>query len=174
MGDWGSRVRFLPGIRMGTRWCLRPLNQTFRKGDVDDPRREATGTIANSRPALEALGSVLKRAGMGNGPRGLQPLWDRLGLLPARSRAFARLSLERRRHRRYLRPASEDLLRGCSVERPRPDSQRASLRAYRTRRQSRRGRQGALLLPRQHADPFLYALPLQVSAGGIPLSPAGR
>ena len=35
--------------------------------------------------------------------------------------------------------------------------------------QSRRGRQGVLLLPRQHADPLLHEVPLQVSAGGVSL-----
>ena len=38
-----------------------------------------------------------------------------------------------------------------------------------SRRQSRRGRQGALLLPRRHADPFLHADALQISASRLSL-----
>ena len=37
------------------------------------------------------------------------------------------------------------------------------------RGQPRRGCEGVLLLPRQHAHPFLHALPLQVSPGGLSL-----
>ena len=40
--------------------------------------------------------------------------------------------------------------------------------------QSRRGRQGVLLLPRWHADPLLHADALQVPAGRVPLRPPGR
>ena len=42
------------------------------------------------------------------------------------------------------------------------------------RGQSRRGRQGALLLPRRHADALLSADALQVSAGRVSLCAAGR
>ena len=42
------------------------------------------------------------------------------------------------------------------------------------RRQPRRGRQGILLLPRQHADALLHEVSLQVSAGGVSLRPADR
>ena len=42
------------------------------------------------------------------------------------------------------------------------------------RGQPRRGRQGVLLLPRQHADALLHEVPLQVPAGRVPLRPADR
>ena len=42
------------------------------------------------------------------------------------------------------------------VERARPDPQGAAVRPDQRRRQSRRGRQGALLLPRRHADATRY------------------
>ena len=46
-----------------------------------------------------------------------------------------------------------------------PDPERAPVRAHRQRGQPRRGRQGVLLLPRQHADPLVHAVSLQVPAG---------
>ena len=45
-----------------------------------------------------------------------------------------------------------------------PDPQGAPVRAHQQRRQPRRGREGVLLLPRQHADALLHEVPLQVSA----------
>ena len=60
-------------------------------------------------------------------------------------------------------------LRPRDVERPRSDSEGAAVRADRQRRQSRRGREGVLLLPRQHADALLHEVSLQVSAGGVSL-----
>ena len=65
------------------------------------------------------------------------------------------------------------VLRAGAVERPRPDPQGARLRPHRQPGQPRRGRQGVLLLPRRHAQPQLDALPLQVSAGGVPVRLAG-
>ena len=69
----------------------------------------------------------------------------------------------------HLRPASADLLRPGAVERPRSDPQGAALRPDRQRRQSRRGREGVLLLSRQHADAFVHEVPLQVPAGRVSL-----
>src|SRR5207248_2645129 len=77
---------------------------------------------------LEALGPVRERAGMGQRSRGLQPRRDRLGLLPARPRALARLSMERRRTGRDLRPPPAHLLRAGAVEPPRSDSEGAAVR----------------------------------------------
>ena len=51
---------------------------------------------------LEALGPVPERARLGHGARGLQRRRHRLGVLPARPRALARLPLERGRPRRHL------------------------------------------------------------------------
>ena len=58
------------------------------------------------------------------------------------------------------------------VERPRPDPQGAALRPDQRRGQSRRGRQGAVLLPRRHADAFLPEDALQVSAARVSLRAA--
>ena len=52
-----------------------------------------------------------------------------------------------------------------ALERPRPDPEGAPVRPDRQRGQPRRGRQGVLLLPRQHADALLHEVPLQVPAG---------
>ena len=67
-----------------------------------------------------------------------------------------------------------DLLRARALERPRPDPQGAALRPDRQRRQSRRGRQGVLLLPRQHADALVHEVSLQVSAARVPVRAARR
>ena len=64
------------------------------------------------------------------------------------------------------RPAAP-LLRARALERRRPDPQGAAVRPHRAGGQSRRGRQGALLLPRRHADALLHAHALQVPAGGV-------
>ena len=44
-----------------------------------------------------------------------------------------------------------------------------AVRADQQRGQSRRGRQGVLLLPRQHADALVHEVSLQVSAGRLPV-----
>ena len=60
------------------------------------------------------------------------------------------------------------------VERQGRDPQGAAVRPDQSPGQSRRRRQGTLLLSRRHADPFLHADALQVSAGRLPLRTAGR
>ena len=100
--------------------------------------------------------------------RGLQPGRQCLGLFQPRPGPLARLSLGRRRPGRHLRRPAAALLCAGAVERPRPDPQGAPVRADQQRGQSRRGRQGILLLPRQHADALVHEVPLQVSAGGFP------
>src|SRR5437588_6481905 len=55
------------------------------------------------RMAMAFLGAVSRRARLGNGAGGLQREWRCLELFCARSRTFARLSLERGRHRGNLR-----------------------------------------------------------------------
>ena len=55
------------------------------------------------------------------------------------------------------------------VERARPDPERAPVRAHQQRGEPRRGCQGILLLPRQHADALLHEVPLQVPAAGVSL-----
>ena len=137
-------------------------------------RTGTAGRVARPHGALEALGTLPERARLGHGPRGLQRRRHRLGVLPARSRALARLPLERGRPRRHLRSPPEDLLCARALERARPDPEGAAVRPHRQRGQSRRGREGVLLLPGQHADALLHEVPLQVSAGGIPVRLAGR
>ena len=65
-------------------------------------------------------------------------------------------------------------LRSGPVEREGPDPQGAAVRADQQRGQPRRGRQGVLLLPRQHADPLVHEVPVQVPPGRLPLSGAAR
>ena len=55
-----------------------------------------------------------------------------------------------------------------------PDPEGAALRPHRSRRQSRRGREGALLLPRRDADRLVPEGALQVPPGGVSVRPAGR
>ena len=124
--------------------------------------------------AMEPLGAVPRGAGVGHRARGLQRRRRRVGLLPARSRPLASLPLERGRPRRHLRPPPVPVLRARAVERPRPDPEGADVRPDRRRGQPRRGRQGVLLLPRQHADALVHEVPLQVPAGRVSLRPAGR
>ena len=117
------------------------------------------------RAELEALGAVPLRAAVGHGARGLLAERRRLGVLPARSRAQPRLPLGRGRPARDLRSRVPGRLRARAVERARSDPQGAAVRADRPRGQSRRGRQGAVLLPRRHADALVREGAVQVSAG---------
>ena len=99
----------------------------------------------------------------------------RLGVSVSRPRPFASLSLERRRTGWHQRPEADDLFCPGSVERARSHPERTDFRFDRQRGQSRRGREGVLLLPRLNAHALLHEVPLQVSAGGISLrSACGR
>ena len=98
----------------------------------------------------------------------------RLELLHPRPGPLAGLPLGRGRPGRDLRRPPGALLRPGPVERPRPDPQGAAVRADQQRGQPRRGRQGVLLLPRQHADPLVHEVSLQVSAGRLSLRRPGR
>ncbi len=60
-----------------------------------------------------------------------------------------------------------------AVERLRSDIEGAPVRPDQRRRQSRRGRQGALLLPGCHADAFLLEDAVQISAARLSLCAAG-
>ena len=106
---------------------------------------------------------------MGDGPRGLQPRRRRVELLPARPRALARVPLGRGRDRRRVRRRAAAVPRARAVERRRPDPQGADVRADERRGQPRRGRQGVLVLRRQHADALVHEVRLQVPAGGVPV-----
>ncbi len=106
---------------------------------------------------------------MGDGPRGLQRQRRRLGLLQPRPGALARLPVGRGWAGRHLRRPAAPLLRARALEREGPDPQGAPVRADQQRGQSRRGRQGVLLLPRLDADPLVHEVPLQVPSGGVSL-----
>jgi hypothetical protein len=97
-----------------------------------------------------------------------------VGVFSARPRPQPGLSLGGKRDRRLWRRPAAVVPGSGAVERPRPDPQRAVVRVDQFRGQSRRGRQGALLLPRRHADAFVYADALQVSASGFPIRLPGR
>jgi len=111
---------------------------------------------------------------VGNGAGGLLGRRDVLGLPAARPRAEPRVSLGRGRAPRDHRPRMPALLRGRALERSRPDPQGAALRPHRSRGQSRRGREGVLLLPRRDAHRLLSEGTLQVSATRVPVCAAGR
>src|SRR5262249_14000001 len=93
----------------------------------------------------------------------------RVGLLHARSGALTRLRLGRGRPRGNLGRQAAPVLRDRAVERRRPDSEGAPLRAHQQRRQPRRGREGVLLLSRLDADAFLHEVALQVPAARLPV-----
>ena len=65
--------------------------------------------LKNSGRGMEAVGAVSERARLGHGARGLQRVRQCLGLLPARPRPLARLSLERGRAGRHLRQHQQRL-----------------------------------------------------------------
>src|SRR5262245_44850605 len=116
---------------------------------------------------MEKMGPLSQRATMGNRSRRLQRERQRLGLLLARPSPIALVSLGRRWARRHLRYQTETLFFRRALERQRPDSERTPLRADQQRRESRRGCQRVLLLPRQHADPFVHEVLVQVPASGV-------
>ena len=88
--------------------------------------------------------------------------------------AVASVSLGRGRAGGHLRRPAAAVFCARAVERQGPDSQGAAVRADQQRGQSRRGREGVLLLPRLDADALVHEVPLQVSAGGLPLRRPGR
>ena len=67
----------------------------------------------------------------------------------------------------HLRRPAAAVLRAGAVERARSDPEGAPVRPDQQRRQSRRGRQGVLLLPRQHADALVHEVSVQVSAARV-------
>ncbi len=97
--------------------------------------------------------------------------WD---YLSARPRPQPGLPLGRGRPRRHLRRRAAALPVAWPVERPGSDPQGTAVRPDQRRGQPRRGRQGALLLPRCHADALLSEDALQVSAERVPLRRARR
>ena len=69
----------------------------------------------------------------------------------------------------HLRRQAAAVLRARAVERARPDPEGAAVRPDQQRGQPRRGREGVLLLRRQHADALVHEVPLQVPAAGVPV-----
>ena len=106
---------------------------------------------------------------MGDGPRGLQPERQRLGLLHPRPVPLPGLPVGRRRPGRDLRRQAAPLLRPRPLERARPHPEGADVRPHQQPGEPRRGRQGVLLLRRLHAHPLVHEVPLQVSAARVPL-----
>ena len=137
-------------------------------------RAEAAERRARSRHPVEEMGTLPQRAAVGHGPRGLQRRRQRLGLLLPRPVPLARLPLGRGRPRRHLRRQAAAVLCAGAVERARPDPEGAPVRADQQRGQPRRGRQGVLLLHRQHADALVHEVSVQVSAAGVPVPRPGR
>ncbi len=111
---------------------------------------------------------------MGDRARGLQRRRLGLGFLPARPRALTSVPVGRGRPARHLRPARLCVLRARALEWEGPVPQRAALRPLGPAGQPRRGRQGAVLLPRLDPDALLHEGSLQVSATRVPLPPARR
>ena len=95
----GPRARARPAVAP-------PARRERGYSDVDERRSRPPARGHGASCSLEALGSVPQRAAVGNRARGLQRRRHRLGIFPARSGAFARLSLERGRAWRHLRSAS--------------------------------------------------------------------
>ena len=93
--------------------------------------------------------------------------WDYFPHDQARSRAY-------RWGEDGLGGISDDKQRLCFaialVERPRSDSQGAAVRPHQQRGEPRRGREGVLLLRRQHAHALVHEVPLQVPAARVPVS----
>ena len=106
---------------------------------------------------------------MGHGPRGLQRRRQRLGLFHPRPGSLARLPVGRGRARRHLRRQAAAVLCARVVERAGPDPEGAPVRAHQQRGEPRRGRQGVLLLRRQHAHPLVHEVSVQVPAAGVSL-----
>ena len=159
------------GARCQTaRPCRRPERQPTH------PRaRPAGGGADRRRLPWKAWGPYLSERQWGTVREDYSAGRRRLELLHPRPGALARLPLGRGRDRRHLRRAPAAVPRARAVERRRPDPQGADVRPDQQRGQPRRGRQGVLVLPRQHAHALLPEVPVQVSAAGVPVRrPASR
>ncbi len=120
------------------------------------------------------VGPVCQRAAVGDRSRGLQRRRRGVGLPAPRSRPLACLPLGRGGDGRVLRRRTEPVPGSRAVERPRPDPQGADVRAHRRPGQPRRGRQGALVVPRRVAEPRLEPLAVPLSPAGVPVRGADR
>ena len=89
--------------------------------------------------------------------------------VPARPRAIAGVPLERGRHGGHDRRLQPAVARALAVERGRSHHQGADVRAGQPGGQSRRGRQGILVVPRRGPEQRLAALALSLPAGRLPV-----
>ena len=101
--------------------------KTTDTGLVDTHRAEAAERRPRGGDPLEEVGPLPQRAAVGDGPRGLQPGRQRLGLLLARPVPLPRLPLGRGRPRRDLRRQAASVLRPRALERARSRSSRSAL-----------------------------------------------
>jgi hypothetical protein len=130
---------------------------------VNDAERRRIEESRDRCKELASLGPLSQRAAMGHGARGLQPLSARRGITsPTIRRAAAPIAGARTASPVLRRPAAL-LPVARAVERPRSHPQGAAVRADQRRGQSRRGRQGTLLLSRRRPSyayaRMLYKLP---------------
>ena len=168
-GTWGPDRGEPPDASASRAGTTRRRSREDEAGG--DRRGPATGRQRRAaRVALEPLGPVPVRAGLGHGARGLQRATAPPGTTfphdHARSRAYR---WNEDGLARDLRPPPARLLRARALEREGPDPEGAALRPDELRGQPRRGRQGVLVLPRLDADALVHEVPLQVPAGGVPV-----
>src|SRR5207249_5518499 len=130
---------------------LRPTNRHVFNNHYGAPAARARG---GADEKLEALGTVSIRTTMGDGSRRLFTIRKLLGLFSARPCTKPRVSLGRRRPSRNFGSAMPTLFRARTLERKRSDFEGALVWSHWFGRQPRRGRKGALLLPRLDADAF--------------------
>src|ERR1700730_1085839 len=95
-------------------------------GTNRDSRRRQVGRGAYPQEALEAVGTVPIGAAVGDGARGLQRRWHRMGVFSARPCAIKSVTLGRGWHWGHQRPASDDVFWLGDVERSRFYFERAA------------------------------------------------
>src|SRR4051812_36757474 len=120
------------------------------------------------------MGPVSQRKAMGDGARGLQREWRRVGLFSTRTCTQPGLSLGRGWTRGSLRRSTAAVSVARPVEWQGSDSEGASLWPHQLPGKSWRGCQGNLLLSRCDSFALVLEDAVQVSAGGISLRTAGR
>ena len=143
-----------------------------RRTQADGERRPSGERLARGQPVVR-VGTVSRRAGLGRRSRGLLRRRRRVELVPARPRPLAGVPLERGRDGGDDRRLQPPVARLVPVERPGPDPQGADVRAGRSRRQPRRGRQGILVVPRRRPEQRLAALAVSLPAGCLPVRGPG-
>jgi hypothetical protein len=175
-----SIIRGRPTLTRVVPWAPRgAAPETPRRKEIghESARHDARARPPRRGPpqqgSVAEVGPLPERAPVGERARERHPERRGLERRHARSIALAGVPERRGRHRRLLRREHARLLFARDVEPQGSDHQGAALRPDQQRGQSRRGRQGVLLLSGQHADPLVRADALQVPAGGVPVRPAG-